>query len=105
MATIWKSKSAKYKRHLVDYNNACKKLKIDLCLPDYNELKQYEDLESTMEYIIMQIIGEIAFHKHIKEIQLNQMPFDDNGLLNLIELLDFIDYLYKINSRKKTRLI
>lgn len=88
---------------LLDYNIATKQIKINLYLPDYNELKQYEDLKSNIDWIVMQIVGEIAFHKHIKEIQLHQMPLEPIGLLSLIELPDFIAYLYQINSRKKTR--
>jgi hypothetical protein len=53
----------------------------------------------------MQIVGEIAFRKHITEIHLQQMPLETIGLLPLIDLPDFIAYLYKINSRKKTRII
>lgn len=90
---------------LADYNIATKKLKIDLYLPEYNELKQYEDLEATIEYIVTQIIGEIAFHKHIREINLHQMPLEPIGLLSLIELPDYIAYLYQINSRRKTRIV
>ena len=88
---------------LSDYNIATKQLKINLYLPDYNEIKQYEDLKLNIDWILMQIIGEIAFRKHIKQIQLNQLPLEPKGLLPLIELPDYIDYLYKINSRKKTR--
>lgn len=33
------------------------------------------------------------------------MPLEPKGLFSLMELQDFIEYLYKINSRKKTRLI
>lgn len=88
---------------LLDYNIATKHIKINLYLPDYNELKQYEDLKSNIDWIVMQIVGEIAFRKHIKQIQLNQMPLEPIGLLSLMELPDFIEYLYKINSRKKTR--
>jgi hypothetical protein len=90
---------------LADYNIATKKLKIDLYLPEYNELKQYEDLEATIDYIVTQIIGEIAFHKHIREINLHRMPLEPVGLLPLIELPDYIAYLYQINSRKKPRMI
>lgn len=43
-------------------------------LPEDDELKQYDDLESTIEYIIIQIIGEIMFRKHIKEMNLYPMP-------------------------------
>jgi hypothetical protein len=88
---------------LLDYNIATKQIKINLYLPYYNELKQYEDLKSNIDCIVMQIVGEIAFRKHIKHIELNQLPFEAKGLLSLMELTDFIEYLCKINSRKKTR--
>lgn len=90
---------------LLDYNITTKQIKINLYLPHYNELKQYDDLKSNIDWIVMQIVGEIAFRKHIKQIKLNQLPFLANGLLSLFELPDFIEYLYKINSRKKTRQI
>jgi hypothetical protein len=64
-----------------------------------------DDLESTIEIIVMQIIGEIAFRKHLRKINLYPMSLEPKGLLSLIELPDFIEYLYKINSRKKTRMI
>jgi hypothetical protein len=88
---------------LLDYNIATKQLKINLYLPHFNEIKQYDDLKLNIDWILMQIIGEIAFRKHIKQIQLNQLPLEPKGLLCIIELPEFIDYLYKINSRKKTR--
>ena len=90
---------------LLDYNIVKKEIKIDMHLPDYDELKQYDDLELTIEYIIMWIIGEIAFRKHIKEINLYPMPLEPKDLFRLMELPDFIDYLYQINSRKKTRIV
>jgi hypothetical protein len=49
----------------------------------------------------MEITGEIAFRRHIKNIEIDQLPL----LLPLIELPDYIDYLYKINSREKTRIL
>lgn len=90
---------------LLDYNISKKEIKINLYLPDYNELKKHDDMESTIEFIVMQIIGEIAFRKHIRKIILHPMPLEPKGLLPLMELPDFIDYLYRINSRNKTRLI
>lgn len=46
------------------------------------------------------------FHKkHIKKIEFFELPEATNGLLSIIELPDYIDYLYKINSRQKTRVI
>ena len=96
-------KSSELQIALLDYNIATKQIKIDLYLPDYNQLKHFEDLNHNIDWIVMQIIGEIAFRKHIKHIQLLQMPLEPIGLLPLVDLPDFIDYLYKINSRKKTR--
>lgn len=46
------------------------------------------------------------FHKkHIKKIEFFELPEATNGLLSIIELPDYIDYLYKINARQKTRVI
>lgn len=90
---------------LFDYNIATKQIKIDVYLPDYNELKHFKELKAVIDWIVMLVIGEIAFRKHIREINLHQMLLKPEGLLSLIELPDFIDYLYQINSRKKTRLI
>ena len=53
----------------------------------------------------MEVIGEIAFRKHIKKIEFFDIPEATNGLLSLIELPEYIDYLYKINARQKTRII
>lgn len=90
---------------LLDYDIANKKIKIDLYLHDYNELKQFKDLKPNINWIVMQVIGEIAFRKHIREINLHQMPLENVGLLPLIELPDYIAYLYQINSRRKTRIV
>lgn len=87
---------------LLDYNIETKQIKIKVYLPDYNELKHFEDLKNNINWIVMQIIGEIAFHKNITQVQLKQMPLEPKGLLNLIELPDYIDYLNKINSKRKT---
>ena len=65
---------------LLDYNIETKQIKINIYLPDYNELKHFEDLKHNINWIVMQIIGEIAFRKHIKQIQLNQMPLEPKGL-------------------------
>ena len=43
--------------------------------------------------------------KHIKKIEFFDLPEATIGLLSIIELPDYIDYLYKINSRQKTRVI
>ena len=65
---------------LADYNIPTKQLKIDMYLPDYNELQQFEDLESNIDWIVMQIIGEIAFRKHIRQILLHPMTLEPIGL-------------------------
>jgi hypothetical protein len=90
---------------LLDYNIATKKIKIDLYLPDFNSLKHFDSLQPNIDWIVMHILGEIAFRKHISEIHLHQMPLEPVGLLPLIDLPDFIAYLYKINSSRKTRMI
>ena len=90
---------------LIDYNITIKQLKIKLYIPNYNEIKHFEELERDLKFLVMEIIGEIAFRKHIKHIEIDQTPRSINGLLPLIELPDYIDYLYKINARQKTRMI
>ena len=90
---------------LVDYNITTKQLKIKLFIPDYDKIKDFDEIEIEMKYLVMEVIGEIAFRKHIKYIQYIELPKTTNGLLSLIELPEYIDYLYKINSRQKTRAI
>ena len=63
---------------LVDYNTTTKQLKINLYIPAYERIKDFDEIEIDLKYLVMEVIGEIA---------------------------DYIDYLYKINSRTKTRLI
>ncbi len=90
---------------LVDYNITTKQLQIKLYIPNYNEIKHFKMLERDVKYLVMEVIGEIAFRKHIKNIEFLELPEAANGLLSVIELPDYIDYLYKINSRQKTRLV
>lgn len=90
---------------LADYNITTKELKINLYIPDYDRIKDCDEIENNLKYIIMEVIGEIAFRKHIKKIEYIELPEATNGLLSIIELPDYIDYLYKINSRQKTRVI
>ena len=90
---------------LENYDIETKLLKIKIYLPAFDEIKQFQELATDIKYIVMEIIGEIAFRKHIKHIQLDQLQSTQKGLLNLIELPHYIDYLYKINSRGKTRIM
>jgi hypothetical protein len=54
----------------------------NLYLPNpLNEIKEYE-----IHWNVMFILGEIAFHKHMREINLHQIPLEPVGLLPLIEL-------------------
>ena len=88
---------------LEDYDIDRKQLKINIYLPYYDAIKAYESLHYDIELNVLLILGEMVFYKHIRKINLHPMPIEPVGLLPLIELPDFIDYLYKINSRKKTR--
>jgi hypothetical protein len=90
---------------LIDYNSNAKQLKIKLYIPNYDKKKQHKELETDLKFIVMEVIGEIAFKKHIKYIEFAQLPASPNGLLSLIELPEYIAYLYKINSRQKTRTV
>ena len=90
---------------LVDYNITTKQLKINLYVPAYESIKDYDEIEIDLKYLVMDVIGEIAFRKHIKNIEFLELPEATHGLLCLIELPEYIDYLYKINSTRKTRVI
>ena len=90
---------------LLDFNIATKQLKLTIYLPNYEEIEAFEQLYRDIRWILMEIIGEINYKKHIKDFELAQMPKNQNGLLDLIELQDYIDYLYQINSRKRKRSI
>jgi len=78
------------------------KTKIIIFIPHFNGIKEIENLEKEIEFIVMQIMGEIAYRKHLKQFSLKQTPTSNLGLLNLSELPEYIEYLYKINSRGKT---
>ena len=86
---------------LLDFNIATKQLSLTIYLPNYNEIQTIEQLYDDIKWLIMEIIGEINYRKHIKYFELIQMPKNEKGLLDIIELQMYIDYLYKINSRKK----
>lgn len=90
---------------LVDYNIATKQLKINVYIPAYDRIKDLYEIDIDLKYLVMEVIGEIAFRKHIKNIEFLELPEATQGLLSLIELPEYIDYLYKINSRQKTRMI
>ncbi len=89
---------------LVDYNTTTKQLKINIYVPAYNSIKDNDEIDSDLQYLVMDVIGEIAFRKHIKSIVFQELPESTNGLLSLIELQDYIDYLYTINSKRISKI-
>ena len=90
---------------LMDYNITSKQLKINVYIPVHDRIKDFHEIEIDLKYLVMQVIGEIAFKKHIKNINFLQLPAATLGLLSLIELPEYIEYLYKINSKQKTILV
>lgn len=65
---------------LLDYDSNTKQLKILVYLPNYHDMIDNEDLEANIDFIIMQIIGEIAFRKHLKQILLAPLLPTSSGL-------------------------
>ena len=59
---------------LIDYNIQSKHLKIKLYVPNYDNIKQFKGLENNLRIMVMEVIGEIAFRKHIKYIDIDQLP-------------------------------
>lgn len=90
---------------LEDYDIASKQLKINIYLPYYHEIKEYENMEYEIHFNVLLILGEMVFYKHIEAIHLYPMPMEPSGLLPLVELPDLIAHLYQINSRRKTRML
>ena len=72
---------------------------------NYDEIHQFEQLYDDIKWLIMEVIGEINYRKHIKHFELKPFPQNQNGLMDLIDLQEYIDYLYKISSRKKSIVI
>ncbi|WP_264520916.1 hypothetical protein [Flavobacterium sp. N1994] len=90
---------------IADYNIATKQLRIKLHVPDFISPEEYEEAGEDMYTLLVDVLGEIAYKKHIKSFEICPLPEDTRGLFELITLQDHIDYLYKVNSRGKTRLI
>jgi len=90
---------------LLDYNIESKQLKVCVHFPNEDEMTQCEYLDANLTFVVMNVIGETAFKKHIKYIEYIPLEGTQNGLVDLIDLPDYIDYLYHINSRRKTRAI
>jgi hypothetical protein len=70
-------------------------------LTHYDVLQHFEDLKTEIEWIVLLIVGEIAYHRHIKAIELSQLPLGPNPFLPLVELVDLIESVSGIDSRRK----
>lgn len=90
---------------LLDFNIATKQLKITIYVPNDVEMGSKDEQYGNMKYVLMEIIGEINYRKHIKYFEIIATAKNPVGLLDLLDLQEYIDYLYKINSRKKPRMI
>lgn len=88
---------------LLDYDIASQQLSLKVYFPQYDVIQYFEDLKTEIEWIVLLIVGEIAYRCHIQEIQLDQLPLGSHSFLPLVELVDLIDYLRILNSRKKKR--
>lgn len=86
---------------LEDYDVASQQLKIKVYLTHYDVLQYFEDLKTEIEWIVLLIVGEIAYRRHIQAILLDQLPLGPNPFLPLVELVDLIESVSKIDSRRK----
>jgi hypothetical protein len=50
---------------LVHYDIPYKCLNIKVFMPDYDKIMHFEDLDSNLDFIVMDILGEIAYRRHI----------------------------------------
>lgn len=86
---------------LENYNIASQQLKIKVYLTHYDVLRHFEDLKTEIEWIVLLLVGEIAYCRHIKAIELSQLPLGPNSFLPLVELVDLIESVSGIDSRRK----
>ena len=89
---------------LDDYNISSKKVKITLYLPDNFEFENEFQLFVSAELAIMFALGEVNYKKHIADFEVKQISKNTNGLLQLSELPEFIEYLSKINYSRKLKI-
>ena len=89
---------------LDDYNISSKKVKITLYLPENFEFENEYQLFVSAELAIMFTLGEVNYKKHIADFEVKQITKKTNGLLQLSELPEFIEYLSKINYSRKLKI-
>lgn len=82
------------------YNTTTKKIDITVFHP-YNESVK---MQNAIMFVIMFVIGEIAFKKHLNEIEIKSSTKISNGLLPLVELNEYIAYLYSSMAYKKIKI-
>jgi hypothetical protein len=85
---------------LDNYNTTTKKIDITV----FHPYKDSEKMQNAILFAVMLVIGEIAFKKHLKEIKFifyDKLPI---GLLQLIELDEYISYLYSCMMYKNIKL-
>ena len=89
---------------LDDYNISSKKVKITLYLSENFEFENEYQLFVSAELAIMFTLGEVNYKKHIADFEVKQTSKNSNGLLQLLELPEFIEYLSKINYSRKLKI-
>jgi hypothetical protein len=90
---------------LDDYNISTKKVKITLYVPENFEFENEYQTFISGELAILYTLGEVNFKKHIADFQIKQIVKLPNGLLQLSELPEFIEYISKINYSRKLKIL
>lgn len=85
---------------LDNFNTITKKIDITI----YHPYKDTAKMEDAILFATVIVIGEIAFKKHLKQIEIKPITKELNGLLPLIELDEFISYLYKCMEYKRIKI-
>ena len=85
---------------LDNYNTTSKKIDITV----FHPYKDSEKMQNAILFVIMFVIGEIAFKKHLNEIEIKSTTIIPNGLLPLIELDEYIAYLYSCMAYKRIKI-
>jgi hypothetical protein len=85
---------------LDNFNTTTKKIDITI----YHPYKDTAKMEDAIIFATVIVIGEIAFKKHLKQIEVKPLTKVSNGLLPLIELDEFISYLYKCMDYKRIKI-
>ncbi|MFD2907507.1 hypothetical protein ACFSX9_02045 [Flavobacterium ardleyense] len=85
---------------LDDCNTKNKKISITV----FHPYKATLGLFTVIHTIVILVIGEIAYKKNIKHIMFKPIPKKTNGLLQLIEIDEFIKYLYASMAYKREKL-